>query len=133
MDQSDVAGWVRPILLKAAAERLGDRSVGRREPRAGAWIHDAIALAERGKKEESLDLIFDTLDGLLLKSRFTDCDEALASIAADRLSNAQLLTVLTATLPAKAHLPSRADCVRRVRSTLRKRGADVTGLMSGLD
>jgi len=89
-------------------------------------------MGKRGKKEESLDLIFDALDDLLLKSRFKDCDEVLASIAADRLNNAQLLTVLTATLPAKSRLRSRADFVVRVEATLHKRGANVAGLMSGL-
>lgn len=132
-DQSDIAGWVRPILLKAAAERLERRLVGVGEPVAPTWLEEAMVLAGRGKKEESLDVIFDALDDLLLKSKFKDCDEALASIVADRLSNAQLLTVLTATLQAKSRLPSRAGLVSRVKSTLHQRGADVKGLMSGLN
>ena len=130
-DQSDIAGWVRPILLKAAAERLERRSVAA-QPSTLTWLAEAVVLAERGKKDESLDVIFDALDDLLLQSRFKECDEALTSMVTDRLSNAQLLTVLTATLQAKSRLPSRPDFVSRGKSTLRKRGADVKGLVSGL-
>ncbi len=97
------------------------------------WIQQSVELYKTGRKEESLDVIFDTIDEMLLASKFDECDLALSKIPVNNLSNAQLLTILTATLAAKEHLSNRRSLVDRVKKQLARRGADVTGLMMGLD
>ncbi|MGO9061390.1 MAG: hypothetical protein ACLQU2_29030 [Candidatus Binataceae bacterium] len=98
-----------------------------------SWISRSIDLCQSGKKEESLDVIFDALDEMLLESRFHECDAALLKIPVNSLSNAQLLTVLTATLPAKERLSNRNGLVTRIKSQLERRGADVSRLLVGLE
>ena len=157
-DESDVAGWVRSIVLRAARERMGGTQASAqasartglgtgsgtipgpgtagqppRAERRVEWIEGAISLVDAGKKEQSLDLIFDRLDELLLASEFGECDEILSAIETDHFTNAQLLTALTATLAARADLRARAGFVAWVRETVRQRGADAAGMMSGLE
>jgi hypothetical protein len=97
------------------------------------WISQSVELYQHGKKEESLDIIFDFIDDMLLSSRFSDCDRLLLQLSVEDLSNPQLLTVLTATLAAKEHLASRATFVDRVKSELGRRGADASRLLAGLE
>jgi hypothetical protein len=71
---------------------------------------------------------------MLLAGRFDECKELLEEMPVGRLSNAQLLTVLTATLAARDKLnPSRAGLVDRIKSTLAARGAEADQLLSGLE
>jgi hypothetical protein len=97
------------------------------------WVSQSIELYQSGKKEESLDIIFDFIDEMLLSSKFNDCDKALLQLSVEELSNPQLLTVLTATLAAKEHLANRATFVDRVKSQLERRGADASRLLAGLE
>jgi hypothetical protein len=97
------------------------------------WIDRAIELEGQGKREESLDAIFDGLDELLLNGKFEQCAAILSLLPVQRLSNAQLLTVLTASLPARNKLSTREALVDRVKALLKARGADVARLMVGLD
>jgi hypothetical protein len=98
-----------------------------------SWIEKSIELYESGRKEESLDVIFDTIDEMLLALKFDECDLALSRLPVENLSNAQLLTVLTATLGAKEHLPNRSAFVNRVRAQLKRWNADVSSLLAGLE
>ena len=81
----------------------------------------------------SLDVIFDSIDELLLASRFDACDSALLLLPVASLTNAQLLTVLTATLQARSLLPSRTQIFDAVKVTLTNRGADVEAMLVGLE
>jgi hypothetical protein len=98
-----------------------------------AWIDTSVDLFRAGKKEESLDVIFDNLDEMLLGLKFAECDALLQEIPIGELSNAQLLTVLTATVAAKESLPRRNIFVDRVKSVLNKRRADAPRLLAGLE
>lgn len=98
------------------------------------WVEQSIDLFRSGKKEESLDIIFDNLDDLLLSSKFSECDLSLSIMPVERLANAQLLTVLTATSAApKDQIPSREVFYQRAKAVLELRGADADGLLVGLE
>lgn len=97
------------------------------------WLVEAIQLEATGRSEESLDIIFDTLDDWLLGECLDRCSSFLDDAPVDELSTAQLLTILTATLPACTKLPARATFFDRVREMLRQRGEDTDTLLSGLD
>jgi hypothetical protein len=97
------------------------------------WIETSVRLNDQGKKEESLDIIFDTIDDMLLESKFEECDAALMQAPVEELSNPQMLTFLTATAPAKDRLPSREAFVYRVKLALKERGADSSRLLAGLE
>lgn len=97
------------------------------------WVDDAISLEAEGKKEESLDVIFDNFDELLLAGKFPECDSVLSSIPISLMSNAQLLTVLTATASAKQHLQFRNSFFSRTKQAITLRGDDAKGLLVGLE
>lgn len=102
------------------------------------WVETSIGLERAGEREKALDVIFDRLDDLLLaaqsdESKFRECDAAIAGVPAERMSNAQLLTVLTATAGAKDRLPSRASFYARAKAVMEKRGADANRLLVGLE
>ena len=97
-----------------------------------AWLVEAIQLEATGRSEESLDIIFEKLDDWLLGGSFDACSSFLADAPVNELSTAQLLTILTATLPACTKLPARATFFDRVRQFLRGRGEDADTLLSGL-
>jgi len=100
---------------------------------AEAWVESSISLERAGQREKALDVLFDHIDDLLLSSKFRECDITISSMPVERLSNAQLLTVLTATAAAKDHLPSRAFFYERTKAVLHSRSADANSLLSGLE
>jgi len=102
-------------------------------PSQDDWLAKSAELYRSGKREESLDIIFDSIDDMLLESKFEDCDKILAEISVAELANPQLLTVLTATAPAKERLPSRQALVKRVKLTLNERGGNASRLLAGLE
>ena len=83
-------------------------------------------------REEILDDTFGTLDDWLCNGDFDLCSAFLDGSDVDELGTAVLLTILTATLPAKKKLPGRAAFFRRVRSTLQRRCGDAKSLLTGL-
>jgi len=97
-----------------------------------SWIERSIELQRAGEIEQALDVIFDNLDELLQSSKYEQCSFALASLPVGRLTDAQLLTALTATAPARHQLPGRKPFFSRVERTLTARGVDVERLLSGL-
>jgi hypothetical protein len=101
-------------------------------PAAEDWVSKAIELSSAGKKDQSLDVIFDNIDEMLLRSRFEACDSVLAKLPLNQLSNAQLITVLTATLAAKERLRNREHFFEQVRSILIERDSEVELLLRGL-
>ena len=96
------------------------------------WITDAINLERDGKTEQSLDVIFDHIDDLLLASKFEECASALDAIPVEQMTNAQLITALTATAPAQDRISTRRNFSYRVEAALRNRGANAGALLSGL-
>ncbi len=88
------------------------------------WLEEAIQLETDCKHEASLDAIFDALDNWLLEGCFELCDQFLLNAREHhlkRLSVAQLLTILTATHPAKEKLKNREDFFIRSHTELLRR------------
>lgn len=137
-DQPEVLGQLPAAFKDQLALYVAAPATGRREQSPGAkqidhpWLAEAMQLEATGRSEESLDIIFEKLDDWLLGGSFDACSSFLADAPVDELSTAQLLTILTATLPACTKLPPRATFFDRVRQFLRGRGEDADTLLSGL-
>ncbi len=86
-----------------------------------------------GHSDEALDLLYDQIDGMLVAGKFSEVDRLLASADAQSLSLDLLLGLLTATLPARSKLASRADFVSRVEFSLKGRGQWEQNLLVGLE
>ena len=137
-DQPAVLGQLSAAFKDQLALHVTAPATGRREQSPGAkqidhpWLAEAMQLEATGRSEQSLDIIFEKLDDWLLGGSFDACSSFLADAPVDELSTAQLLTILTATLPACTKLPARATFFDRVRQFLRGRGEDADTLLSGL-
>ena len=65
-----------------------------------------------------IDRVFDEIDGLLLREKYACVDAVLRHANVEALHADLLLTLLTATLPAKGRLRERAAFFKRVRGVL---------------
>ncbi len=84
--------------------------------------------------DDTLDHIFLKVDTLCEESRFSELDAALAAIDVETLDTVILVGVLSATFPAKAHLPSRPALFERIRARLTQTDPTrVGGLLEGLN
>jgi hypothetical protein len=82
--------------------------------------------------EQEVNGIWDRIDDLLSAGSFTECDALLRETDTYLCSMDTILSLLTATLPAKGKLPSRDMFRRRSERTLRSRGEWDDGLFDGL-
>ena len=109
--------------------RCLERHVGRGEqPLVGGecFLVELYRLSREGQKEFALDLIFQTIDGLLSRWRPGDCDELLRAADPTRLDTTSLVGFLNATLPAAARLLERPAFVAKASERLRAlRGDEV--------
>lgn len=97
------------------------------------FVHRATSLQEQGFTDTALDLIYDSVDELLHGARFALCDSVLQETDASQCSIDVLLALLTATLPAKSRLATRAQFFQRVENSLRERGEYVADVLAGLE
>lgn len=97
---------------------------------------DSVTKANRlysdGFSEAALDLIYDDIDQLLRHHRFAECDYVLCCTDVASCSVDILLALLTATLPAKAKLSTRAAFLQHVEQSLRSRNENPDELLEGL-
>lgn len=108
----------------------------RREPgpsRAANFVEMANRLAEQGRVDAALDLIFARVDETFRRGDFADCDHLLRRLAVADYSTDILLGLLTATLPARSLLASRPDFYSRTEDEIQRRGEMEPGLLTGLD
>jgi hypothetical protein len=97
------------------------------------FISRAERLARQGNMDEALDLIYDSFDERFQKGEFEALEQLLSGIRPADLPVDILLGILTATLPARTKLPSRAELYQRVEATLKERGEYEPGLLAGLE
>ena len=83
--------------------------------------------------DAALDLLYDAVDDLMRRREFDRLDELLHDTTTSDLSLNVLLGLLTATLPARSRLRSRAGFFQRVDETLRARDEWQEGLLVGLE
>ncbi len=84
---------------------------------------------------EMLDMIFEILDKMLLRSEFKQCDAILKLLDTTQTHIAVLLGVLTVTYPAKKLLPNRPRFYARVEQRIQDdgRASEAESLLSGLE
>lgn len=99
----------------------------------GGMLESAKRLHGEGLAEEALDIIYDTIDGLLLAGRFGECDKMLGAIDPDGCSADILLCILTVTLAASGRLPQRGKLMGLIRRAFRMRGLGGDTLLAGLE
>jgi hypothetical protein len=98
-----------------------------------SFVDRAKRLSAAGNLDSALDVIYDAIDELMKEGRFREIDDELNRLDLAEHSTDMLLGVLTATLPGKNRLPSRAKLFAAVERELGKRGDLEPGLLSGLD
>ena len=101
--------------------------------RAGNFVRMANRLAEQGRVDAALDLIFARVDESFRSGEFSDCDQLLQRLSVGDYETDVLLGLLTATLPARSLLPSRPDFFLRAEAEIQRRGEMEPGLLTGLD
>ena len=93
----------------------------------------AQKLDDLGQTDAALDLIYDTIDELMLAGKFDRLDTLLGEVEADACSADILLGLLTASLPGRSQLPSRALLYRHTERLLKERNQWEDGLLNGLE
>jgi len=96
-------------------------------------LESAKRLGGEGRVDAALDMVYDTIDGLLLAGRFDECDRLLGAVKPGGCPAYILLGLLTVTLPAGGKLPQRGKLMGLVRKALRVQGLDADGLLAGLE
>ncbi len=117
-------------LIQAVRARL------RRNCAAGSeyrFLGSVIRLEKLGNIDAALDLLYDQIDAKLKAGKFEETDKFLQSLSAVTLSLDLLLGILTASLPARYKLPSRASFFKKVEDVLKKRNEWEENLLSGLE
>jgi hypothetical protein len=97
------------------------------------WFTEALELFTSGKREKTLDMVYDIVDNMLLSARFNEVDEFLSDVDVSRVPTVILVGILTITLPACDSLPTRASFFEAVRLECERRGETDPGLLKGLD
>lgn len=97
------------------------------------FLSRARRLDAKQNVESALDIIYDSFDELFREGRFDAADRQLASANAREFSSELLVGILTATLPAKSRLPSRAPFFEGVERVLKERNEHRPGLLTGLE
>lgn len=102
-------------------------------PQTHDFLQNANRLDRQGNTDAALDVIYDEFDALFHTGAMDIADCILRDIDPTTLSDAMLVGVLTATLPAKSHLPSRAGFFHAAERLLTERGSLEPGLLAGLE
>jgi len=72
-------------------------------------INEAQESERNRKVDESIDLLYFFIDDMLLAGKFNEINTILGTLQPNDLGINVILTLLTATLPAKRYLPNRED------------------------
>jgi len=112
-----------PTIPKVDRDRKPDQS----------FVERARRLDTAGNTDIALDLIYDAVDRLMRDHHYDRLDSMLAGTSVRDISVDVLLGLLTATLPARRHLPSRRKLFREGEQVLKERGEYEEGLLVGLE
>lgn len=96
-------------------------------------LADARSLEHVGRTQDAVNLIQRAFDAALRGGQFQAIDQVLERMDADLEGVDMLLSVLTATLPARDVLAHRATLFQAVERTLRSRAILEPGLLDGLE
>jgi len=99
-----------------------------------SWLAHLYILVDEGHIDQSIDVLYDRVDDLLLAGDFGTVDNLLGIIDLDRLDSYLLIGMLSITLAAASKLPSRPEFVEKVRGRLTLLAPDRVGrLLKGLE
>ena len=96
------------------------------------WMQQAVALAEGGRIDAALDVLFDAIDDPEIGGRFEEVNALLVDPSTAQLHTDLLIGMLVTTLPCKSKLPARPAYCEAVRLVLIERHEDVDALLDGL-
>ncbi len=97
------------------------------------FFEPMIRLDKQGRVHAALDLLYERIDQFFRRGRFADVDSIVANTNYATLSTNLLVGLLTATLPAKSKLPSRAHLFRQAESLIKERREWDDDLLTGLE
>lgn len=81
-------------------------------------LAELYRLGTIGKTDAALDLLYDTLDDLLLDHQYAECEKYLRDMDPEKLPNAVLVGLLTITFAARRFLRERANAYGRIARKL---------------
>jgi hypothetical protein len=126
MSSAVIDAWDTHTTSTASSQRLRLRGsvegtvwhATHRTPRAVFPMDALLELAARGENDKALDLVFDTLDDLLLDGRVSDCEATLRAVDPARLPPVVAVGFLAITRSAEDRLrDARAALRRRIEAT----------------
>jgi len=97
------------------------------------FVADAQRLLEKGNANAALDLIYDRIDAMMRLRQWSRLNSILFEVRVVDLSPDILLSLLTATLPARSRLPARGGLFGRIEQSLKQRGDYEKDLLIGLE
>jgi len=104
-----------------------------RETSCETFILRAQRLDSQRRTDAALDLIYDSIDGMMRKGEFSRLNLLLPQLNVNDLSADILLGLLTATLPARSRLSCRKEFYCDAEASLRDRDELEDGLLTGLE
>jgi len=96
------------------------------------WLVDALDADGRGESSAALDIIFRKMDQLLRDGNFPEVDRVVRCAPIEGTSLTVLLGLLSITLPASQHLPSRDSFFDQIWKACVARGRNAEKLLGGL-
>ena len=96
-------------------------------------LEQSRSLEQAGRTDAALDLLYEHIDETLLAGEFDRVDGLLEAVDPAKESVSVLVTILTATLPARKRLAKRKGFFIAVERALRESGCLESGLLTGLE
>lgn len=97
-----------------------------------SWFHEAVRADTAGNLSQAIDIVFDHVDKLLASGAFESIDSILKKSPTEKVSIGFMMALLSITLPASNHLPSREAFFVRVWDACVAQGKDARKLIGGL-
>jgi hypothetical protein len=130
---------IRSIVGKSFEHRLakileiGVAHQSKKKASLDELLEPVLQLEKHGRIDSALDALYDRVDDLLKTEEFETLDGMLRQAKVESLSADVLLGLLTATLPARAKLPARANFFAEAEASIKARGEWENGLLAGLE
>jgi BioD-like phosphotransacetylase family protein len=118
----------RPV--STTSQTVGTVNAWRKEPSerdlskvhsAYNWLERIYTLVASGHSDDALDVLYKEVDSILEIHNFLGCEQMMSDVDLERLDETLLVGLLSVTLPAAAHLSSRANLYTRIQSLVSQR------------
>lgn len=97
------------------------------------WTEVYAAVGSTSRTDHTIDVLFNTIDDMLIDGEFDSCDAGLETLDLERLDTNLLIAALSITKSAAPILPSRQRFVERVEQRVRELAPErLEELMSGI-